>query len=215
MLAFFALCLIGLTVAQQPRPCITPSQWEARVHGYNNQQDMVVNGKISYDSVYHRVRIIEDIRFGNNDTLYDILELFQAKLLFVVDGNTGICSRYPITEMWRDFGIQPDARSLGEAYIGTSAIPGAGLLITIWDGNYTRTTNEVVHYLGTWTYEGCLPISHTESISQKGTGQTSFYDVTTGISDPNVFIPPRQCLTEEEYAMRYALFGSPVKTKIH
>ncbi|CAF3266783.1 unnamed protein product, partial [Rotaria sp. Silwood2] len=47
-----------------------------------------------------------------------------------------------------------------------------------------------------------------------GTSHLSFYDITVGISDPNVFIPRRECLSSEEWNMRQALFGAPTKKNI-
>jgi hypothetical protein len=44
----------------------------------------------------------------------------------------GNCSRFSFDQPWRDFGIQPEAKPLGEAYIGSSAVPDARLLVTIW-----------------------------------------------------------------------------------
>jgi hypothetical protein len=42
-----------------------------------------------------------------------------------------------------------------------------------------------------------------------GVFHLSFYDVTVGISDPSVFIPRRECLSDEEWENRYTLFGTP------
>ncbi len=79
-------------------------------------------------------------------------------------------------------------------------------------GNFTiPTTNETIPYIGTWTYQGCLPVSRTTFSEKYGNELLSFYDLTAGISDPNVFIPRPECLTEKEYAMRQALFGTPIK----
>jgi len=78
-------------------------------------------------------------------------------------------------------------------------------------GNYTLPTNETVPYIGTWTYQGCLPVSRVTVSEERGNEILSFFDVTVGISDPNVFIPRRECLTENEYALRNVLFGRPSK----
>ena len=78
-------------------------------------------------------------------------------------------------------------------------------------GNFTTPTNETIPYMGTWTYKGCLPVSRLSFSEKYGNEVLSFYDITIGISDPNVFIPRRECLTEKEYAMRHALFGAPIK----
>lgn len=78
-------------------------------------------------------------------------------------------------------------------------------------GNFTLPTNETLPYVGTWTYRACLPVSRSTFSEKYGNEILSFYDLTTGISDPNVFIPRPECLSEEEYAKRHILFGVPAK----
>lgn len=78
-------------------------------------------------------------------------------------------------------------------------------------GNFTIPTGEVLPYIGTWTYQGCLPVSRITFSEKYGNEILSFFDITVGISDPNVFIPRQECLTEYEYAMRNVLFGKPSK----
>ena len=80
-------------------------------------------------------------------------------------------------------------------------------------GNFTLPNNETLAYIGTWTYRGCLPVSRLTFSEKYANEVLSFYDITVGISDPNVFIPRRECLTEKEYAMRSTLFGAPIKKK--
>ncbi len=132
MFAIVLFCLVGITVAQQPRPCTSPPQWEGRIYDTNEKQKGTLGGKISYDSVYHRVRVIEEIKIGSEESTYDILTLADAGIQFVYDLKARNCKRIESTQPWRDFGILPDAQSYGEAYVGSSAFPGAGLLITIW-----------------------------------------------------------------------------------
>lgn len=132
MLTVVLVCLIGLVAAQQPRPCTTPPQWEGRIFDSNEKQQGSVRGKISYDSTYRRVRVIEDIEIGSDEYFFDVLTLADAGVEFIYDLKARNCTRRPFTGPWRDFGIAPDARSYGEAYIGSSALPDTGLLITIW-----------------------------------------------------------------------------------
>ena len=126
------ICFIGFAVGQQPLPCTSPSQWEARLYSINEQSKMVVTARLSYDSVYQRVRIVEDIKVGPDDNYYTILRLFQAKIEFSLNMKTRECTRQPLERPWRDIGLFPDAQSHGEAYIGSSAISGGGLLVSLW-----------------------------------------------------------------------------------
>jgi hypothetical protein len=132
MLAVFLLCLVGIAVAQRPQPCITPPQWEARIVDTNEEQRFAMRGRLSYDAVYHRERLIDEVDEGAVADYYDTVSLFDSQVEFVYNFRARNCTRRPITRAWRDFGIRANDTSYGEAYIGTSAVPGAGLLVTIW-----------------------------------------------------------------------------------
>ena len=133
LLSFFLLgCLVGVGLGQVPRPCVSPPQWEARIFSYNEGQSFMVTARLTYDSVYQRVRILEDIQVGRDESFFEVIRLFQGKLEFTIDLKTRNCSRTTLSRPWRDIGIFPDATSFGEAYVGSSASPGDGLLVTIW-----------------------------------------------------------------------------------
>lgn len=124
--------MVGITVAQRPVPCASPPQWEGRIFDSNEKQHASLQGGISYDSVYHRTRIVENIEASGEQIAFDILTLFDAKIQFLFDLRHRNCTRLPVNEPWRNFGILPEDQSLGEAYLGSSAIPGGGLLVTMW-----------------------------------------------------------------------------------
>ena len=136
MFTVLLLCLVGIVVAQQPRPCTSPPQWEGRIFDSNEKQGASLHGRISYDSTYHRSRIVENIETEDDDFAFDVLTLFDAKIQFIYNLKYQNCSRSIVEEPWQDFGVLPDAQSFGEAYIGSSAIPSGALLITIWLGSF-------------------------------------------------------------------------------
>jgi len=74
-------------------------------------------------------------------------------------------------------------------------------------GNQTRPGNDTVRTFGTWTYQACLPVRFIDHSTRFGRTEISFFDITAGISNPNVFIPRPECLTQEEYAKRDVLFA--------
>lgn len=79
-------------------------------------------------------------------------------------------------------------------------------------GNYTTPgTGDVGSYISAFTYQGCLPVSRTSFSQKSGTEVLSFFDITVGIRDPNVFIPRRECLSDYEWENRYTLFSVPSK----
>ncbi len=132
MFAALVLCLVGIVVAQRPIPCTTPPQWEARFFDINEQRQFEVEGRITYDSVYQRERVAEEVAEGSADDFYDVISLFELKVEFVFNFRARNCTRREITRPWRDFGIRANDTSYGEAYIGSSAFPGSGVLVTIW-----------------------------------------------------------------------------------
>ncbi len=132
MFAILLLCLVGLTLAQQPVPCTSPPQWEARLFDTNEEQNLVVVGRLSYDATYHRERIIDEVEEGTLVDNYDTVALFDLKVEFIYNFRARNCTRREITRPWRDFGIRANDTSYGEAYIGSSAVPGANVLVTIW-----------------------------------------------------------------------------------
>ena len=72
-------------------------------------------------------------------------------------------------------------------------MPNANLLVTIWGDKFQDDQGNEVDYMGTWTYEACLPINYI-FYSKLYVDRNDFYDITTGISDPNAFIPHKECL---------------------
>jgi hypothetical protein len=85
----------------------------------------------------------------------------------------------------------------------------------IRSGNETRPINQTAMYISTWTYEGCLPVFDITFEPHDSIDFRFYYDITIGINDPDVFIPPRQCLTDNEYTARYDLFGGPVNERMN
>ncbi|CAF0830176.1 unnamed protein product [Adineta ricciae] len=207
MFFFVILFLFGTAVAQTPKPCTSPRQWEARVHSSNPNLDADLLGRFSYDSVFQRTRILQRVKVGRTETYYDIISLYHDKLAFMIDMKTAKCSRFNFDQPWRDFGIQPDATPLGVAYIGSSALSDATLLVTIWTGKEIIPINETARYIDTWTRNSCLPVSNIVFEPSGSVNHLRYYDVTLGINDPNVFIPPEKCFTDERHPVQYFPFG--------
>lgn len=106
------------------------------------------------------------------------------------------CTKQAITRPWIDVGVPANATNLGESYIGSSAVPGGNLLVTIWRNQFKDDKGNEIDYFGTWTLEACLPVtanyfSQADNINL----HSSYFDITPGLDDPNVFVPRRECLT--------------------
>jgi hypothetical protein len=132
MLAILLLCLVGVALSQQPAPCITPAQWEANIFDVNESQGFMVRARLSYDATFHREHVVEEVDVRRQDSFYEVLALFDAQIEYVYDFKFRNCSHRRLDRPWRDFGVPPNAVSFGEGYVGTSAIPGAGVLVSLW-----------------------------------------------------------------------------------
>lgn len=132
MHAILALCLLGFVAAQAPQPCVTPKQWEANFFEANEQRGFTIRGRLSYDAVYHRERIIEQFNVGQQERAFEIIVLYDLNIEYVYDFSTRNCTHRALSRTWRDFGIPPNARSVGEAYIGSSAVLSGNILTSLW-----------------------------------------------------------------------------------
>ena len=129
----FGLCVdIPWVNAQVPKPCTSPTLWEGRVKTYNKKLKGQLMANISYDSIYQRTRVLQHVKVDETETYYNIITWYKRKISYFIDVKTGHCSLVRNEEIWRDYGIQSDAQSLGEKYLGSSAVPMASLLVTIW-----------------------------------------------------------------------------------
>ena len=98
--------------------------------------------------------------------------------------------------MKRNLGIPQNATFFGEAYVGSSAVPGANVLVTLWGDKFQDEKGNEIDYFGTWTYEACIPVSiQYYSQADKFDLHIDNFDVTPGIEDPNVFLPRPECLS--------------------
>ena len=95
----------------------------------------------------------------------------------------------------RNFEIPQNATFYGENYVGSSAVPDGGLLVTVWGDKFQDEKGNNVDYFGVWTYEACIPVSlQYYSDTGKYDLHVELFDITPGIDDPNVFIPHEECL---------------------
>merc|ERR1712127_492852 len=194
------LCMalaITTVIAQDPKPCETPSLWHARHHQYDPIKRERSRGFTTYDATHKRKRFVEEFEEGQDKEAFDVLELHSIKTVYEFNFKTKECKKYEITHDFRDFGIPRNAKSVGESYIGSSGIPGAGLLTTLWEDDFKDSKGEEFYYFGQWTYDACLPIQLQvfckPSKDQKALdSHDRFYDVVPG-ADPEAFKLRKEC----------------------
>ncbi len=155
------------------------------------------HGKIFYDAVYKRVRTVSEFQEGKEEDAFDVLRLHAQKVEYIYDFNTKKCTKQPLTREWRDFGIPNNAKSIGESYIGSSGIPNAGVLTTVWEDEFKGQDGRIMYWIGHWTYEACLPIElelyEKTTLFHKGlASHDRFFNILPGVS-PDAFNLRKEC----------------------
>ncbi|XP_064603339.1 mammalian ependymin-related protein 1-like [Liolophura sinensis] len=193
MRGLFVLALVVVTVyAQEPQRCATPTIWEARLFEQDRSKNFQRRAKLSYDEVNQRVRRIEEVDFSESRDFYDELFLHNVGIAYRLNLRTRVCNVTALSSPFRRVGIPTFAKFRGEGYIGAS-VPNAGVLVSLWDG----ATPDGGFYFGAWTVLDCVPVNDGYFSNQTGFISWNFFDVTLGISDPNVFVPPSECASQE------------------
>ena len=129
----------------------TPPQWEGRLFGYDTVSNATFRGRVAYDSVYRRERLIEEYVLGSEDDVFENLYLHNLQIEYQFNLKTKVCKKQPITRPWRDFGIPQNATYLGESYLGSSAVPNGNLLVTIWKDQFIDSQGDTAS-----NYQICL-----------------------------------------------------------
>jgi hypothetical protein len=147
-----------------------------------------VAGKIFYDAVEKRVAyvVVED-----REEREHIISLYNEHLIYTIDLETGICTVEKSDRAFVAIAVPQNATFFSEAILGTSDRSlGGGVLVQIWGGNFT---NPKGFYQIVMTVEGCIPLNDIFVSEDIGTVETFFSDIVGGITDPNAFIPPKNC----------------------
>ncbi|XP_051900897.1 uncharacterized protein LOC127586910 [Pristis pectinata] len=144
-------------------------------------------GKFSYDAVNKRLYSNLLMSRGRKQWQQVNILLFQKSVMYQYFPNNQTCLKSPLGAPFRRFGVPKNATFLAQTYIGVPPFPGTGLLTNGWTGS-----RDGVSYLMTFMEYKCLP-NYQAFISTKGWFSESFYNLTLGIQDPSVFIPPPEC----------------------
>jgi hypothetical protein len=117
----------------------------------------------------------------NATSKYDVVDLFNDDLQYVYDFKTGKCLKVKIVRPWLTLDVPDNSTFVEEAYIGSSGVQDASLLVTRWVYDFFDAQGNPAHYSGIWTYEGCLPVHNVyQSKAQFLDQHTSFYNITIG-----------------------------------
>jgi hypothetical protein len=84
-------------------------QWESRYFEYDRKTDFFSRGKIVYDAINQRERVIDEVVLGSDKEFYDVLYLHALQTEFRYSFKTRNCTAQKITRDWRDFRIPDNA----------------------------------------------------------------------------------------------------------
>ncbi|XP_031564127.1 mammalian ependymin-related protein 1-like [Actinia tenebrosa] len=201
MFKMLVCALVGLVAfamiasAQRPQPCETPVQWEGNLlQSAPKKMNKTILAKMSYDAVNERVHIIdEDSRSGKLPS-FEYIMLFRERRVYRItynDKDEKICTAYRFYKPFRPATIPKNYYYATEEYIGSS-LPGAGVLVKVFYGEYERRGRSGGYGISVTT-EGCIPVQSWVYTEDYGVINFSFYNVVVGIEDPAMFIPPSNC----------------------
>ena len=153
-----------------------------RVVSFDKSLKEMIRAQILHDSVNKRERLVGESVIGNITEYYDLLYLHNEKIEYKINLMTKVCTKQALSRQWIDFGIPKIIDNSKKIYIGSSSIPDANLLITSWANKITDKNGNEFIFLGTWTYEDCLPVSAVYYSKVSHTNiHYSFYNIIIGI----------------------------------
>merc|ERR1712154_159885 len=191
MFAVVLCALVAVAAAQQPKPCQTPPQWQGKFERRADKFNATQYAEITYDETNKRVREIEKLIEGSNKTAYDILYLHNVNEEYRIDLKTKNCTKHPLSRPFIPFGMPDGAHYVGAANVGPVNIPDEHATVIIFDG---VDEEEKARFSGTVTAPDCVPVTSMFVSNRTGFMHTMFFDITGGIPDPTVFIPPSNCV---------------------
>ncbi|XP_041354560.1 mammalian ependymin-related protein 1-like [Gigantopelta aegis] len=190
MFLLAVLVTVVIVGAQEPHPCESPKQFEGRQATFDHQRKSQIFARFAYDDIEKRFREIEIEQFGKQHAFYDTLYLHNVGLEYKLDLRTRKCNVTAITSPFRPFAIPPDAKFKGAVVYGAAGIPNQHVNLNRFEGEMGELQFEMFH-----TSPNCIPVQVSFfKNSTRVVKHRQFYDVSVGISDPEAFIPPKDCI---------------------
>ncbi|XP_048475698.1 ependymin-like [Rhincodon typus] len=115
--------------------------------------------------------------------------LFQESIQYQFYPHSRTCVKSDLHTPFQPIAIPSNATFLTQMYIGGTSGPQEGVLVNIWSVETGHGNPSIIIF----SAFGCLPMSVNYYCKEKGWIVESTYGITTGISDPTVFIPPAAC----------------------
>merc|ERR1712212_993311 len=169
---------LAVVFAQPPqpgKPCNAPPQWQGKLERRDDSKNFTEKAMISYDLTNKRVREIEMIEEGSNKTFYERLYLHSVDKYYKIDLKTKNCT---VGQIERPFPYNE---------------PNEHVTVMSFDGEDTGRDGEKIKYFTEVTVPDCVPVTSGMYSDKFGFVKTFYFDITAGIADPMVFIPPSNC----------------------
>jgi len=189
-----AVLLLGAVaiMAQHPRHCDAPAEFEAHAFQADPKEKFFRRGHFAYDSRGERTSLFEEVRNGSDDEYFHTIHLFRERTTFRFNLKSKVCTKERLDMRFHRIEIPRDAHFVGDSIIGTNAFMNSGLATVHWE-HHNKT--EKVEWYGVFTPRdiGCVPVAEEFHDENVGRVTTNFFDVVLGISDPNIFVPDPSC----------------------
>ncbi|KAI8479985.1 Mammalian ependymin- protein 1 [Branchiostoma belcheri] len=191
-LLLFLFVAVAAVYSQVPERCEAPQAFESKIGRLDTIRGFFLRAKVSYDARNMRTRVIEEVETREERDYYDVLYLHntQPGKEYRFNLKTKQCETRALNTTFRRFEIPDFARPLGEFTVGTKGEPGEGVDVTLWGGR----TEDGADWAGVFTLAGCVPVNDRYIRNATSFDNIDFYDVTLGIANASVFIPPHECM---------------------
>ncbi|XDV48178.1 hypothetical protein PO909_017639 [Leuciscus waleckii] len=126
----------------------------------------------------------------NETILMDLLMHFRQGIMYEIDYSRLHCEKKVLETRFHPTRVPADASFMGQVILGTTSVPGLGLLTNSWVGEIPEIQAQ---YMLTFTEFTCLPVSASVFTPQTGWITMSFYNHLLGVQNPQDFVPPFFC----------------------
>ncbi|XP_076464714.1 mammalian ependymin-related protein 1-like [Babylonia areolata] len=166
-----------------------PKSFSGKFRHIDTSRNYTVEGQIFYDEENQRIREFEMQEVGSDKMVYDKLKLYKLNQEYIVDLKTRKCNVTVPRREWRPYGVPPFAKYEGSGTLGGVGIANEQLTISIFSGTFDEDK-----FFVTVTEPNCFVTQMALFFKSSGFEEREFFDVVSGITDPQVFTPPQECL---------------------
>ncbi|MED6284173.1 hypothetical protein CHARACLAT_016559 [Characodon lateralis] len=194
------VCLSVGCLAQRPQPCSSPPLMSGGLSVSTQSENLVAFAKYTYDGLGRRIRLSDFGSYDNKTFHLDVLLLYNQGVMYKINNRDQTCLKRRLNTDFIPLAIPKDASLVGQVVLGSSSVPGDGILVNTWTGAL-QAKKGIAKYVSTVTEFGCIPVSTLFSTDRKGWVVVSFFNNIIGLADPQDLTPPPFCSTahlEEE-----------------